>query len=109
MKKLNEKRVNPDLLKLNTSQKRVLMKTVEAGDPKRAANVTDDPALRTDDETEESEPGPGPAEPGTGGEEMGLGNVGAELGKPPSNGDDMGLELSSYFREIHNWTRILKD
>ena len=37
MKKLNERRVNPDLLKLNTSQKRVLMKTVEAGDPKRAA------------------------------------------------------------------------
>ena len=37
MKKLIERRVNPDLLKLNQSQKRVLMKTIAAGDPKRAA------------------------------------------------------------------------
>jgi hypothetical protein len=37
MKTLNEKRVNPDLLKLNTSQKRVLKKAEEAGDPKLAA------------------------------------------------------------------------
>ncbi len=37
MTTLNEKRVNPDLLKLNISQKRVLKKTEEAGDPKLAA------------------------------------------------------------------------
>ncbi len=37
MTTLNERRVNPDLLKLNTSQKRVLKKTEEAGDPKLAA------------------------------------------------------------------------
>lgn len=157
MKKLDEKRVNPDLLKLNRSQKRVLMKTVEAGDPKRAAediaaaedsrnlmaavkvlakygllvtypedlgpdeepeaveltdlgqqhaddyNVTNDPTLRTPKEQEASAPEGLPAETGTGEMEMGLG------AEPPAGEGELGLELSSFFQEIHNWSRFLKD
>lgn len=158
MKKLDEKRVNPDLLKLNQSQKRVLMKTVEAGDPKRAAediaaaedsrnlmsavkvlanyglvitlpqelgphdepeaveltdegqqhaddyDVTNDPTLRTQEEQEASAPEGQPADTGTGEMEMGMGAeepAGQEMG--------MELELSSFFQEIHNWSRLLKD
>lgn len=159
MTKLTEKRVNPDLLKLTRSQKRVLMKTIEAGDPKRAAedvaaaedsrnlmaavkvlahygllitypgelgpddepheieltdlgqeyvqdyNVTDDPTLRTKSEEAASAPEGQPAATGTGGQEMT--DMGAE---PQMSGEpDLGLELASFFREIHNWSRILKD
>ena len=157
MKKLDERRVNPDLLKLNTSQKRVLMKTVEAGDPKRAAediamasdsrnlmaavkvlakyrlivtypeqlgpddepaeieltdegqqhaddyNVTEDPTLRTKDEQEDSAPQGGPADTGTGELEMGM---------EPEMGDEntgMGLELSSFFKDINDLSQFLKD
>jgi len=162
MKKLDERRVNPDLLKLNTSQKRVLMKTVEAGDPKRAAedvamasdsrnlmsavkvlakyglivtypenlghddepaeiqltdegqqhaddyNVTDDPTLRTPEEQEASAPQGGPADTGTGELEMGME---PEMGAQPAAGGEntgVGLELSSFFKDINDLSQFLK-
>jgi len=157
MKKLNERRVNPDLLKLNISQKRVLKKTQEAGEPKLAAeqvaaaedsrnlmaavkvlvkyglvttyppqlgpddepdtieltnlgqeyaeeyNVMDDQSLVTPNEKEQSEPEGGVAGSETGGEEM-LG-----LGGEPTDDQGLGLELSTFFRDIDNQAGIVNE
>jgi len=70
-------------------------------------NVTEDPQLRSPDEEEAAAPEgpPGTTAPtDTGGEEMlPFG------GEQPAATAEPGLELASYFREIHNWSKILKD
>lgn len=68
-------------------------------------NVTEDPTLRTPEEQEASAPEGQPAETGTGELEM-------ELGAEQPAGEEntgMGLELSSFFKDINDMSQFLKD